>query len=84
MSDSVNQVIDAFLGRHLTHVEFETKDNASTAMHTPEEHTNLLFWRTSKTTIPQDELPVEGPTFNPEGCGEEAPVGSVPSDHMHL
>lgn len=80
MTYSRHQQVDAFLRRHLAKVELDRKNDTSAAMHPPEEHSDAVlsfvgcpflpcFRR--EAALPQKQLPVHGPAFDPERCLEE-------------
>ena len=84
MTNSVNQVIDTLLRSHLTHVELEREYDSCTSVHSPKEGSDTVFWRSGKSSIPQDHFPIKCPPFNPERSSKKLSIWAITRVHKLL
>src|SRR5687767_12778801 len=84
MSNSVHKKVDSFLRGHLFQVKTEGKDNASTAVHAPEKHANLILRCLSEVQIPEQQFPVKCAAFGPKRRTKNAAIRFVSSRHETL
>lgn len=55
--NAIDEEVDHLLGRHLAEVILEADDDAGTAVHPPEEHSDAVLWRFSVVHVPELHLP---------------------------
>src|SRR6266540_1178851 len=84
MADAVDQEIDALLGSHSAEVETERKNDARTAVHSPEQRADAVFGRFVKFQIPQQKLPIERPAFAGKWRREESAIRAIARRHESL
>src|SRR5262252_3270017 len=84
MSHAVDEKVDALLRSHLLQVKTERKNNASAAMHPPEERADLVLRLLLEFQVPEEQFPVESVAFRPEGRAEQSAIRFVTSSHEAL
>src|SRR5438093_649808 len=60
------------------------ESDARAPVHPPEKHSDSVFGRPGKSEIPEQKLPVNGPSLNEEWCGKDAAMGQVTLRHVQL
>src|SRR5262245_4609148 len=84
MPDPLYQEIDAFFRSHLAQMKLQRKDDARRAVHAPEQRADAVLRRLVEVEIPEQHLPIHGPSFTPERRGEGAAIRPVTVRHVTL
>src|SRR5687767_12139815 len=84
MADTIDEIIDTLLRRHLFQMEAQRENDSRAAVHVPEQHANLVLRRLRKVHVPKQKLPVKRPAFAPKWCAEQASIWLVALSHEAL
>src|SRR5262249_4000547 len=59
VADAFHQKVDALFGSHLPQMKAERENDARGAVHSPEEHSDLVLRSLGEVEVPEQHLPVK-------------------------